>query len=154
MAHNEKPRVLIVDDNEATCTLITALLQREFAVETASDGVEAIDKLRTNSYSAILLDLRMPQTDGFAVLDFLKQNSPDLLPNVLVVTASLTRGEIERARGYGVCGIVTKPFEVEILLAAVKECAGPAGDGSALGNVIASTPVLLLLADLLKQRLM
>jgi CheY-like chemotaxis protein len=154
MAHNEKPRVLLVDDNEATCTLITALLQREFAVEVASDGAEAIDKLRTNSYAAVLLDLRMPQTDGFAVLEFLKQNSPELLRSVLVVTASLTRGEIERARSYGVCGIVTKPFEIEILLAAVKECVGPVSDNSPLGNVIASTPVLLLLADLLKQRIM
>jgi CheY-like chemotaxis protein len=154
MAHNEKPRVLLVDDNEATCTLITALLQREFAVDVTSDGAEAIEKLRVNSYSAVLLDLRMPHTDGFAVLEFLKQNAPERLRTVLVVTASLTRGEIERARGYGVCGIVTKPFEVEILLAAVKECAGPVGESSPLGNVIASTPMLLLLADVLKQRIM
>src|SRR5436190_952284 len=82
MSRVEKPRVLLADDNEATCTLITALLYRDFEVEVAIDGREAIEYLRTRKYAALLLDLRMPHTDGFAVLDFLKEHQPKMLASV------------------------------------------------------------------------
>jgi len=153
MSRVEKPRVLLADDNEATCTLITALLQRDFNVEIATDGSEAIERLRTRRYAVLLLDLRMPHTDGFAVLEFLKMHQPKMLASVLVVTAALTKREITRAESYGVCGIIPKPFEVETLLAAVKRCTSP--EEGTLGPVLcASGPVILLLADLLRQRLM
>ena len=150
----EKPFVLLVDDNEATCTLITAVLHRDFDVDVAVDGNEAIEKLRTGRYAAILLDLRMPQPDGFTVLEFLKENAPAQLRNVVVVTAALRPGEIARAKAYDICDIVRKPFDVDALLEAVKQCA-TAGDGGAIGNVLASSgTMIMLLADLLRQRLM
>ncbi len=153
MSSAEKPAVLLVDDNEATCTLITALLQREFAVDVAGDGLEAVEKLRIKQYGAILLDLRMPQHDGFSVLDFLKANNPQALRTVLVVTAVLTKKEIDRANAYGICGIISKPFDVETLLAAVKQCVSE-GEGGSLGNVFCtSTPMILLIADLLRGRM-
>ena len=153
MPSSEKPSLLLVDDNEATRTLMVALLQREFQVESATDGNEAIEKLRTNQYAGILLDLRMPQQDGFGVLEFLKANNPDRLRTVLVVTAVLTRNEMERAKSFGICGIITKPFDVEELLGAVKECVSDT-DGGKLSNVFCtSTPMILLIADLLRQRL-
>ncbi|HXH41529.1 MAG TPA: response regulator transcription factor [Thermoanaerobaculia bacterium] len=154
MLRVEKPCILLADDNEATCTLITALLHREFTVDVAVDGQEAIDRLRTRRYAAVLLDLRMPLTDGFAVLEFLKEHQPRTLTNVLVVTAALTDNEVQRAGSYGVCAIVPKPFELETLLAAVKACALP-DEGSNLGPVLCSSgPMILLLADLLRQNLM
>jgi CheY-like chemotaxis protein len=153
MSKLEKPTVLLADDNDATCTLITALLYREFNIEVATDGNEAIERLRTRKYAVLLLDLRMPHTDGFAVLDFLKASQPKMLGSVLVVTAALTKREIAKAESYGVCEIVPKPFEVETLLAAVKRCTS--ADEGTLGPVLcASGPVILLLADLLRQRLM
>ncbi|HEY8133867.1 MAG TPA: response regulator [Thermoanaerobaculia bacterium] len=153
MSNAEKPSALLVDDNEATCTLITALLQRDFVVETASNGLEAIEKLRTNQYVVVLLDLRMPQYDGFSVLDFLKANNPEMLKSVLVVTAMLKTHEIERANSYGICGIITKPFDVDVLLGEVKKCVGDMDRGT-LGNVFCtSTPMILFIADLLRQRL-
>src|SRR5258708_23259558 len=83
MSRVEKPYVLLADDNEGTCTLITALLHRDYNVEVALDGQEAIDRLRTRKYAAILLDLRMPHTDAFAVLAFLKAHQPTPPPRVL-----------------------------------------------------------------------
>jgi CheY-like chemotaxis protein len=153
MPNTEKPSVLLVDDNEATRTLMIALLQREFRVDSATDGNEAIEKLRTNQYASILLDLRMPQQDGFGVLEFLQANAPDRLRTVLVVTALLAKHEIDRAKAFGICGIITKPFDVDELLGAVKECVGDT-DGGKLGGVFCtSTPMILLIADLLRQRL-
>ena len=154
MSRVEKPHVLVADDNEATCTLLIALLHRDFDVETAFDGQETIERLRTRRYSAVLLDLRMPQADGFAVLEFLKEHQPAMLRRVLVVTASVGARDLQRAASYGLCGVVTKPFAVETLLETVKNCAG-VDDGNALGPMLCSSgPVILLLADLLRQRLM
>ena len=152
MSRLEKPRVLLVEDNEATVTLFTALLRRDFAIETAADGMEAIEKLRTALYSAVILDLVMPVHDGFSVLDFLKKTNPPMLRNVLIVSAAVAPRDLDRARSYGICGVVTKPFDVDVLLAAVKQCVA---DGGTLGNVFCtSTPMILLLADLLRQRLL
>jgi CheY-like chemotaxis protein len=147
----EKPAVLLVEDNEATVALITALLRHDFVVDPALDGGAAIEKLRTKYYAAILLDLRMPRTDGFAVLDFLKNNNDSMLRRVLIVTASLTRSDLERAAAYEVCGIVHKPFDVEALTAAVKECAG---GGPVSFDRFLSGGMLVLLADMLQQRFM
>jgi CheY-like chemotaxis protein len=151
MSKTEKPYVLVVDDNAETCTLLTALLQRDFVVDIAADGLEAVEKIRTRRYGSILLDLRMPQHDGFSVLDFLKESQPDVLRSVIIVTALLSSGEISRARAYNVCAIVAKPFDIDMLLSAVRDCVHT--EGGRLGGVFCS-PVILLLADLLRQRLM
>lgn len=152
MSGSEKQTVLLVDDNEATCALITAVLHRDFDTEAVSDATDAIERLRTKLYAAVLLDLRMPVNDGFTVLDFLKEHNPASLRNVLVVTAALSKKEIERARSYGICDIVAKPFDVETLLGAVRKCVGESGS---LGDVFcSSTPMILFLAGLLRQRLM
>ncbi len=149
MSRAEKPYVLIVDDNEATCALMTALLQREYVIQTASDGNEAIEQLKTRRYGAIILDLRMPQLDGFGVLDFLREHSAETLKRVLVVSAALSPREVQRLGPYEVCGVIKKPFEVEVLLDAVRTCAGM--DGGGFGSVLCTTPVILLIADLLRQ---
>jgi CheY-like chemotaxis protein len=152
MSKIEKPYVLIVDDNEATLTLVTALLQREFAVASAADGQDAIEKLRTKNFAAILLDLRMPIIDGFGVLEFLRREKPDALPTVIIVTASLTKAEVARVGEFPICGLIAKPFEIETLLSAVKACVGSENQGP-LGSFV-SSGMFLLLADILRQRLM
>jgi len=142
----EKPVVLLVDDNEAICTLITAVLQPEFSVEVVSDGAVAIDRVKSRQYAAILLDLLMPMTDGFAVLDVLAER-PDLLRRTIVVTAALSPRELTRVRAYEICCIVGKPFDVETLRSAVKQCIG--GFPFKPGTLLAPG-MLLLLADLLR----
>jgi CheY-like chemotaxis protein len=153
MSMVEKPPVLLVDDNEATCTLITAILQKEFTTDAARDGADAVEKLKTNQYAVILLDIRMPLHDGYSVLDYLKANRPEALPSVIIVTASLIDREMARVKQYDVFGVIAKPFDVEVLLAAVKQCAGPS-DGPSLGSAFFGGTMMLLLADLLQKRLM
>lgn len=147
----EKPLVLLADDNDATCTLIAAVLQRDFAVEVVHDGLEAIEKLRSRQYAAILLDLRMPVADGYAVLDHLRSDSPSLLSRVIVVTASLAPREMQRLSDYSVRGVIRKPFEVEALQAAVRQCAGMGGESPLRGPLLAGGILLMLAADLLRK---
>ncbi len=152
MSKAEKPSILVVDDNAETRTLLTAIFQRDFIIEVASDGSEALEKIRTRRYGSILLDLRMPQYDGFAVLEYLKESQPDVLSRVIILTALVSERDMARARAYNVCGIVSKPFDVETLHAAVKECVGT--EGGTISGVFCSSPVILMLADLLRHRLM
>lgn len=147
----EKPFVLIVDDNEATCTLVTAVLQSEFAVETAGDGAEAIEKLKSRQYAAVLLDLLMPVADGYAVLDFLSAERPEFLSRVMILTASLGVRQMERLRAYPVRRVISKPFEVDALFNAVRDCAGTAGPGSLRGQLL-SSGMLFLLAEVVLRR--
>lgn len=144
----EKPCVLLADDNEATCTLITALLQTDFAVHVATDGNEAIEKLKSREYAAILVDLLMPHVDGYGVLDFLRSERPELLRRTLVVTASLAPREMQRVRTYDVSAVIAKPFEVDVLFAAVKECSGGTGPAFLNGTLV-SGGMLLLLAEMI-----
>jgi CheY-like chemotaxis protein len=146
----EKPLVLLAEDNEATCTLITALLQNEYIVEVATDGYQAIEKLKTRPYSAILLDLLMPLADGYSVLEFLQNESPELLSRVMVVTASLSQKEMQRVREYKIRGIIAKPFEVDALFNAVRDCTSIATSSHMRGPFITSG-MILLLAELVKR---
>lgn len=143
MSELRKPHVLLIDDNEATCTLMVALLHREFDVDVMHDGKTAIDSLRTRPYAAILLDLKMPHADGYEVLEFLRREHPSLVSRVLVVTAALGSTDIQRVKKYDICGIVPKPFDVEVLLQTVKQCAS--STGAALAGGILSGGMLLLL---------
>ena len=144
----EKPRVLLADDNEATCTLIVALLRNEFIVDVVSDGEDAIEKLKSRQYGAVLLDLLMPVADGYSVLDFLTRENPEMLQRVLVVTASISARTLQRVNEYPICKLVSKPFDVEVLQALVRHCAGVAPQPA--GSAILGGGVLLLLADLLR----
>ena len=146
----EKPLVLLADDNEATCTLITALLHRDFSVDIATDGHEAIEKLKRRQYAAVLLDLLMPFVDGYGVLDYLQRESPETLSRVLVVTASVSPREMTRLRQYTIRGLIPKPFEVEVLQMAVRHCAGLGGEPMLRGPLFTGG-MLLLLADLLRR---
>jgi CheY-like chemotaxis protein len=149
----EKPFVLLADDNEATCTLIKALLHREFEVDVATDGSEAIKKLKSRHYAAVLLDLVMPVTDGVGVLEFLAAERPELLPCTLVVTAAVSSRQLDRLRDYPIACVITKPFEVDQLLSAVKRVAGDC-DATDLRGTLLSSGMILLLADFLQRKLM
>lgn len=150
----ERPLVLLADDNDATCALVAAILQRDFDLDIATDGQEAVEKLRVRDYGSILLDLRMPHIDGFGVLEFLANERPELIHRVLVLTASLTKQELDRVRTLPIAGIIAKPFEVEQLLDAVKQCSADGDGHGPLRGPLISSGMILLLADFLRNRLL
>ncbi|HEX3582035.1 MAG TPA: response regulator, partial [Thermoanaerobaculia bacterium] len=74
------PKVLVVDDDPAITRLCTLVLERAgFGVETASDGRNALDRIESNDYAAILLDLQMPFMHGATLLAILGRNKPEVL---------------------------------------------------------------------------
>lgn len=114
-----KPKILVVDDDNAIRTMLERVLTRQnFEVESACDGLEAIDKLRHDDYGAVLLDLMMPRLDGHGVLRYLERDRPTP-PPVIIMTADLAGAESAAALD-SVVQILPKPFDIGELIGHVR----------------------------------
>jgi two-component system response regulator (stage 0 sporulation protein F) len=106
-----KPAVLITDDDPGIRGLLaTVTLQTGCTVDTAANGFEAIEKLRTHSYDLLLLDLMMPMMSGYDVVEQMK--SMEHRPAVIVVTAIHDDVATVNLDGNVVSSILRKPFDV------------------------------------------
>jgi CheY-like chemotaxis protein len=115
----EKPRILVVDDDDSIRGLMVAVLRRQgFEVESARDGTEAIEKLAVDDYDAILLDLMMPRVDGFGVMRYLRSRGDDALKSVIVLTAA----DIESVYAEPVHTVIRKPFDLQKIIEATLAC--------------------------------
>ena len=112
-------RLLVVDDEPANVILLQKLLgragYRDVSVHT--DGAAAVAALRDGAYDLLLLDLHMPQLDGFGVMTAMKGlvDPAEYLP-ILVLTADATRETRTRALSLGARDFVTKPFDHDEVL--------------------------------------
>ena len=112
-------RVLIVDDNVSFLESMRSCFasqEQVSAVETAVDGREALEKLRTGKYVILLLDLIMPHVDGLGVLEQLKIVCPETAPAVIVVSAMRNESMVRRCCTLGAKYFMVKPVEPEALL--------------------------------------
>ena len=122
---NASGRILVVDDQPANLRVVSSLLSRHgYEVQTAPDGAEALVMLQERQPDLLLLDMLMPNMDGFALLAEIKQN-PDLLRlPVVFLTVAQDRELLLRAFDAGAVDYVTKPFMPEELLARVNAHVG------------------------------
>lgn len=114
-----KGPVLVVDDEPDIVDFLTMVLRDEgYATEVARDGYEALAKMRELSPSLMILDLMMPQMNGFEVLDALK--SETARPSIIVLSAKSTHRDILEALEKGADDFIPKPFELEDLLLRIR----------------------------------
>ena len=115
-------QVIVVDDDPALRTLFIAILQRKgFTVDVAPDGRAAYDQICRNPYSAILLDLMMPDVNGFELLGRLARECPSILPRVIVMTGA-SRRVVQTLDTTSIWGLIRKPFDIDDLVSAVISC--------------------------------
>jgi DNA-binding response OmpR family regulator len=110
-------RALVVEDDPAIRRLVEKLLRRHhIEIYTAGDGRTAIDKLRTNTYSVLVLDLMVPELNGFDVIDYIKQqNNPVPVAVVSAVSQqALTKLDLDVVKV-----VISKPFDVDEFTKAV-----------------------------------
>lgn len=113
-------RVLVVDDDDAIRSLVTTVLRRRgLHVDTARNGVEALERIQTCSYLVLLLDLMMPAMNGWDVLDHLETEPRHRRPVVIVLTAG---SEPRAFKPDLVAGMVRKPFDIDMLVDTVTGC--------------------------------
>jgi len=113
--------VLVVDDNSQNVELLTAFLEAlPVKIITASDGVEALEKVAAHNPDLILLDVMMPRMSGFGVCQKLKSDPATRDIQILMVTALNELGDIERATDCGTDDFISKPVNKFELLTRVK----------------------------------
>ena len=112
---------LIVDDDSSVRRLLRTVLHREsFDVEEALNGREAIELVRRKHYDAIVLDLMMGPGNGFDVLEAVKAECPGKKCVIVLSAASATM--IEAVPTEAVYAKLRKPFDLDELVHAVREC--------------------------------
>ena len=123
--------VLVVDDDVSIRRLIATALRRDgFAFTEAGNGKEALEIMRRDHPSVVVLDLMMPVLSGWEVL---KERARDPeLQQIPVILVSAARGpEVAEAVDKGICAFLPKPFDIGALTSLVRNCIVP-GDSSAV----------------------
>lgn len=134
-------RVLVVDDEPAIRALVAKIVERAgLPVDVASDGAAAIDLLESREYAVVVVDLMMPNVDGYGLIEYLKKRSSER-PAVIVVSAMESPG-LRQLDGSMVHSIVRKPFDIDVLgdliLAASRSVSGT--DAEAEGGHVLRFP--------------
>jgi two-component system cell cycle response regulator len=114
-------RILVVDDNEVNLELLVAILEFEHhVVSTATDGFEALAKIAAEKPDIVLLDVMMPELDGFEVCQRIKADPAMADIPVIMVTALSDVDDLVRGFEAGADDFVTKPFNGPAFIARVR----------------------------------
>ncbi|HEX2424559.1 MAG TPA: response regulator [Actinomycetota bacterium] len=110
--------VLVVDDEPQVIWMLQFSLQAEgYATFAARDGRSALEEIRAHHPNLMLLDIMMPVMDGWAVLEQMQAIPPEDRPRVIVVSARSSLRDRAKAAELGADAFVSKPFNVDDLLA-------------------------------------
>lgn len=114
---NSKKKVLITDDSEINRSILSDMLGEEFEIIEAENGIEAISVLQTYNaeIALVLLDIVMPEMDGFEVLAVMNKNHWIENIPVIMITAENAPFYVERAYDLGVTDFITRPFDGRIV---------------------------------------
>jgi ATP-dependent Lon protease len=151
---NRRAGILIVDDEEIARKNLEHILKKEnYAVDTAINSMEAIEKMAASAFDIVITDLKMEKMDGIALLEKIKSRYPDTV--VIMITGHASIDSAVETLRKGAFHYITKPFKLEVVRETVKEAvekrfslvrpkssvlcfSGPPGTGKTfLGNSIA-----------------
>jgi CheY-like chemotaxis protein len=122
MAAPSRPLVLVVDDEPIIAQLITDVLTGDgYDVDTASDGLVALECLGRRAYDLILSDLRMPGLDGLGLYRELQQNRPELARRFVFITGTSEHTDYAMLITDLPVPILTKPFDMLALQRVTRE---------------------------------
>ena len=104
-------RALVVEDDPSIRKLVEKLLARRMAaVDTVADGRTALEKLRVQRYSVVVLDLMVPEIDGFQLIEYVKREHPG---TPVAVVSALSGKSLTNLDPDVVKLIIAKPFDVD-----------------------------------------
>lgn len=106
----EKKKLLIADDSDIILNFLEKNIGEEYDVLKANDGRVALEQIKNNNIYAILLDLNMPNQNGFEVLEYLKEKELMNEIPVVIITGDDSCETIEKALSYPVLNVLKKPF--------------------------------------------
>ena len=112
-----KQKILIADDSEINRALLIEILENQYDIVEAENGVEAIALLSRykTEFSLLLLDIMMPEMDGFEVLAFIKKRSWNANLAVIMISADNSPANIKQAYDFGAFDYISRPFDPAIV---------------------------------------
>ncbi len=128
-------RILLAEDNPVNQQVATAmLLKRGHHVDVVSNGREAVDAVAREGYDVVLMDIQMPEMDGFEATEKIRALSQGRTLPIIALTAHALSGERERCMARGMSGYLAKPFKAHDLFAAVEGRGAPPPDTEATSS--------------------
>ena len=115
--------VLIIDDNDQITKMISSFLDMSnHDCTVANDGKEGLELIKTKQYDSIVLDLAMPDFDGYQLLNTLKKEDSSQLHKIIILTASSVPIEVVRKfKELGVSSCLQKPVDIDQLLSRITD---------------------------------
>src|SRR5689334_11412757 len=126
----DRPEILVIDDDAELCELLSELLAQEgFAVESRGDGRSGLSRAQSLRFALIVLDIMLPNMNGFEVLTRLRQGKPEQHPDVPVIMLTAKGEDVDRIVGLemGADDYLPKPFNPRELVARVRAIQRRAG---------------------------
>jgi DNA-binding NtrC family response regulator len=116
----EKASILIVDDDISLCKIMTLILGRKgYAVTTAQDGAEAIERVKEKAFDMIFMDIRMLPMNGVETYKRIKKIRPEAV--VMMMTAYAVEDLVQEALQEGAYGITYKPLDIKRVITVIEE---------------------------------
>ncbi|MCE1245752.1 MAG: response regulator transcription factor [Firmicutes bacterium] len=114
-------RILLVEDEERIRKVINIIIRGEdILVDEAEDGAQAVDKISKNDYDLVILDLMIPEIDGFGVLDRIRSEERTRELPVIIVSARTSDKDILDGLKGGANYYIPKPFEPQELISSLE----------------------------------
>jgi PAS domain S-box-containing protein len=131
MARRHPLRILLAEDNVVNQKVATRLLaQMGYRADVAANGLEAVAAIERQPYDVVLMDVQMPELDGFEASREINRRWPADRPRIVAMTANAMEGDRELCVAAGMDDYVAKPIRVEELVAALGRCR-PRGEATA-----------------------
>ena len=122
MTDYSKYNLLMVDDVPLNPLVVTKMLTRfNFRIRTAANGVEALEKMAEEKPDLVLLDILMPQMDGFEALQRIRSNPDTKDTRVVILSALNSTEDIVKGFNLGANDFITKPIIMEKLISCVSD---------------------------------
>ncbi len=113
------PKLLLVEDDVNFGAVLKSYLElNDFTVDWVDDGKDAMPKFLSSEYNLVLLDVMLPNIDGFSIANSIKKSDSNV--PFIFITAKTLRGDILEGYKTGADDYITKPFDSEILLYKIK----------------------------------
>jgi CheY-like chemotaxis protein len=137
----ENKRVLVAEDNPINQMVVKhTLVKLQAQPDIVQDGIEAIEKVKTNTYDLILMDIQMPRLDGYETTRYIRNQLNNSVP-IIAMTAFALAGEDEKCYECGMNGYVGKPFTLESLHDTIKSVLGKPSTLQANRNILSTKEV-------------
>jgi CheY-like chemotaxis protein len=124
MGERHPLRILIVEDNAINQRLVSLMLERMgYRADVAANGIESLQAVHRQTYDALLMDIQMPEMDGFEATRRIRQDIPITdQPRIIAMTANAMRGDREACLIAGMDDYISKPIHIEDLVDTLNRC--------------------------------